>query len=87
MLCSKCGLCCKLFQKVSLPDAMASLDAGTGQCKYLDGNLCSIYSQRPGFCNSQWMYEQYYKKQYTQDEYEQMLHQQCEYLQMKFGGT
>ena len=45
--CDMCGECCR---NLSLSDLYADLDRGDGICKYLDGNLCSIYESRPLKC-------------------------------------
>ena len=37
------------------------LDRGDGVCRYLKGNLCSIYEDRPLLCRVDESYEIYYK--------------------------
>lgn len=48
-LCDKCGLCCR---NLNLSEIYADLDRGDGTCKYLQGNLCSIYEKRPLKCRT-----------------------------------
>lgn len=42
--CDKCGICCA---HIGDADVYKDLDRGDGVCKFLKGNLCSIYEQRP----------------------------------------
>lgn len=51
--CSQCGECCR---HINLVPALAAFDTGTGVCKYLAGNLCSIYDTRPLICRVDAMY-------------------------------
>ena len=45
--CDKCGICCRSLRRSPL---YRELDRGDGVCRYLDGNLCSIYATRPLLC-------------------------------------
>ena len=45
--CDKCGICCRSLRRSPL---YSGLDRGDGVCRYLDGNLCSIYATRPLLC-------------------------------------
>lgn len=56
--CDKCGECCRHLKGISI---YAELDRGDGICKYLKGNLCSIYEDRPLFCRIDDCYEQFFK--------------------------
>lgn len=42
--CSACGECCRHLDKSEI---YKSLDRGDGVCKYLSGNICTIYKDRP----------------------------------------
>jgi Fe-S-cluster containining protein len=64
--CIQCGWCCKTLKDV--PEA-AELDDGNGECKYLDGNLCSIYNERPLVCNVAKMYEARFKDTMSEAEF------------------
>lgn len=44
--CDKCGECCRHLKDILI---YAELDRGDGICRYLKGNLCSIYEERPLF--------------------------------------
>lgn len=45
--CDQCGECCRHIGGIEL---YKELDDGSGVCKYLNGNLCSIYNERPILC-------------------------------------
>ncbi|ODM26494.1 hypothetical protein A7W90_09815 [Clostridium sp. Bc-iso-3] len=72
--CDKCGQCCKNLDKSSV---YAELHNGDGICKYLDGNLCSIYSTRPILCRVDESYELYFKNIMTRDKYEELNQEVC----------
>lgn len=61
--CSQCASCCKLAGLI-----VREWDRGDGACKYLQGNLCSIYENRPEICRV---------KDYTK---EKELNMACEIL-------
>ena len=84
MKCDKCGICCKLFRILELPPDIKQLDNGTGVCKHLKDNLCEIYPTRPSLCNSEWVYENFFKN-LSRDEYEEMLVQYCVQLKKEYG--
>ena len=75
--CDMCGECCR---NLKLSPIYAKLDDGTGKCKYLDGNICSIYSDRPLICRVDDAYEAYFKDVMSKDEYYQENYRTCEYL-------
>ena len=78
--CDQCGLCCKSLKENSL---YADLDRGDGVCKYLKGNLCSIYEHRPLFCRVDDCYELFFKDQYTLEEFYEKNYEICRYLKTK----
>ena len=45
--CDMCGECCRNLGRSSLYRA---LHDGDGVCRYLTGNMCSIYKDRPLLC-------------------------------------
>ena len=57
--CDKCGECCR---NLNLSKVYSELDRGDGVCRYLDGNLCSIYQNRPVLCRIDESYEIFYDK-------------------------
>ena len=52
-----------------------------GSCKYLINNDCSIYENRPEFCNVKVMYEKYYQNDYSLQEFYQLNADVCNQLQ------
>lgn len=81
--CDKCGICCKLFRFIEFSgefEFLKEYDDGTGKCKYLKDNLCTIYNKRPLLCNSEMLYEQKYKSKISKQEYYNFLKEQCNIL-------
>lgn len=81
--CDKCGVCCKLFKLINFSgefEFLKEYDDGTGKCKYLKNNLCSIYDNRPLFCNSKLLYEEKYKFKMSEQEYYKFLKKECNIL-------
>lgn len=78
--CDKCGECCRSIGGNSL---YADLDRGDGVCKYLEGNLCSIYDKRPTLCNVDLCYDLFFKNQMTKEEYYQRNMEVCLILKNK----
>lgn len=58
-VCDKCGECCR---HVNLSPIYQYLDHGDGVCKFLNGNLCSIYEVRPLLCRIDESYEAFFKE-------------------------
>ena len=56
------------------------LDRGDGVCRYLDGNLCSIYATRPLLCRVDESYEVYFKDKMSKEEYYRQNYLCCEQL-------
>lgn len=79
--CDMCGECCRNLDKNEL---YAELDDGTGKCRYLVGNKCSIYEKRPVLCNIDKSYELYFSDAMTLEEYYKLNYEACEIL--KKGG-
>ena len=63
--CDKCGECCR---NLKLSDLYQDLDRGDGVCKYLVGNLCSIYRSRPLLCRIDESYDSFFKDFMTREE-------------------
>ncbi|WP_368043288.1 YkgJ family cysteine cluster protein [uncultured Ruminococcus sp.] len=81
--CDRCGMCCRNIRKSEL---YKELDDGTGKCKYLNGNLCSIYNNRPTFCKVDECYDLYFKDIMTKEEYYEQNYKACNSLK-KSGGV
>ena len=64
--CDKCGECCR---NLKLSDLYQDLDRGDGVCKYLVGNLCSIYRSRPLLCRIDESYDSFFKDFMTREEF------------------
>ena len=75
--CDKCGMCCR---NLYLSELYSDLDRGDGVCKYLKGNLCSIYENRPLKCRVDDSYEIYFKSVMTREEYDRMNQEACKLL-------
>lgn len=75
--CDKCGLCCKNLKKNPIYSA---LDRGDGVCKYLEGNLCSIYENRPILCNIDKSYELYFKEEISREMFYNINYEACREL-------
>ncbi len=78
--CTQCGECCR---NIGVLDIMADLDDGRGVCRYLVGNRCSIYINRPMRCRVDECYDLYYKDAYSRDEFYQMNYDICKMLKDK----
>lgn len=73
--CDKCGQCCRhLYLSAMYND----LDRGDGVCRYLVGNLCSIYDSRPLLCRIDESYEAFFKNEYSIEEYYFLNKQICD---------
>lgn len=78
--CTQCGECCR---SIGVLDIMSELDDGGGVCRYLDGNKCSIYRNRPILCRVDECYDLYYKDIYSREEFYQMNYAICKMLKSK----
>lgn len=78
--CDKCGLCCKSLAGNPI---YKDLDRGDGTCKYLTGNLCSIYDERPLICRIDGAYEAFFKEYMTMEEYYSENYKVCNLLKKK----
>ena len=75
--CDKCGQCCRHLR---LSPLYADLDRGDGVCRYLAGNLCSIYENRPLKCRIDDAYYAFFSGQMSLDEYYQLNRKYCDKL-------
>lgn len=75
--CDKCGLCCK---SLANNPVYAELDRGDGTCKYLKGNLCSIYNERPILCRVDEAYNLFFKDCMTLEDYYRENYKMCKKL-------
>lgn len=78
--CDQCGECCRNLQ---MSELYKELDRGDGVCKFLDGNLCSIYQSRPLLCRIDESYDRFFKDSMTRDEFYRANLQVCSELKRK----
>lgn len=75
--CDCCGCCCRNLKKSKL---YKDLDRGDGVCKYLVGNICSIYDERPLFCRIDECYDLFFKDSISLEEYYKLNMNVCNKL-------
>lgn len=75
--CDCCGECCRNLDKSPV---YAELDRGDGVCRYLNGNLCSIYENRPLLCRVDECYETFFKDAMSMEEYYKLNYEVCKKL-------
>lgn len=74
-VCDQCGECCR---HIHLSPIYSQLDRGDGICKYLCGNLCSIYETRPLLCRIDASYDAFFKDKMSKAEYYRLNYEICE---------
>ena len=75
--CSKCGCCCR---NLKMSEIYSELDRGDGVCKYLEGNLCSIYDRRPDICRVDKCYDLFFKDSISLKDYYKLNKEMCRKL-------
>jgi hypothetical protein len=80
--CDCCGCCCRNLDK---SDLYAALNRGDGVCRYLEGNLCSIYEVRPLLCRVDECYDMFFKSVMSRKEYYRLNKVECEKLKLLEG--
>ncbi len=80
--CDCCGCCCRNLDKSEL---YKELDRGDGVCKYLVGNICSIYEDRPLLCRIDQGYQMYFSSIMTKEEYYRENKKMCKKLKNMEG--
>ena len=75
--CDKCGACCR---NLNMSELYSDLDSGDGTCKYLVGNLCSIYNERPLKCRIEESYYAFFSDEMSKEEFYQKNYEMCEQL-------
>lgn len=81
--CNKCGLCCAHIGGVDY----SGLDRGDGVCRFLKGNLCSIYEQRPLLCRVDESWEKIFSAQMSREDFYELNYKSCKALAGKFSVT
>lgn len=75
--CDKCGACCRNLHKSEM---YRELHNGDGVCRYLKGNECSIYENRPLLCRIDESYEIFFKNKLSYDKYIELNYECCKLL-------
>lgn len=75
--CDKCGSCCRNINKSLI---YKDLDRGDGICKYLKGNLCSIYKNRPQICRIDECFYDFFQSDISLEEYYRLNYESCNNL-------
>lgn len=78
--CDCWGECCR---HLNLSPLYADLDRGDGVCRYLEGNLCSIYDERPVLCRVDECYTRYFQKYMSLEEYYRSNKEICRRLKQE----
>lgn len=78
--CRKCGNCCRHLEQSAL---YKELNRGDGVCKYLSGDLCSIYERRPLLCRVDESYDKLFYRSYSKEDYYTLNYEACEKLARK----
>ena len=81
--CDMCGKCCRNLYRSPL---YRELDRGDGVCRYLEGNRCSIYVNRPLLCRVDESYDVFFKDIMTREMYYRMNYMMCKQLKESNGG-
>lgn len=79
--CDKCGICCAHIDNA---DVYKDLDRGDGVCKFLKGNLCSIYEQRPLLCRVDESWEKIFFSEMSKEDFYEANYRACKALKEKY---
>lgn len=81
--CERCGCCCRMIGNVLWAKHMA---LPSGICRYLDQqtNLCTIYDNRPVFCNVDRYYNLFLKNTMDKDVFYALNKKECLALRQQF---
>lgn len=84
--CIECGLCCRLSSTVP---QLQPLQNEKGLCRYFNEgtNRCRIYPNRPVICNTEKMYDLYFKDTMSEAAYIRQNLQVCYDLNKANGNT
>lgn len=79
-ICDQCGECCR---NLKMSELYSELDSGDGSCKFLKGNLCTIYERRPILCRIDECYDHFFSDEMTKEEFYRKNYEVCRYLKEK----
>lgn len=72
--CNGCDAPCRRRVGLVKPE----MDRGDGACKYLtEANRCSIYDCRPFICNTDMIWNSFFKGRVTREEFDRMNELNC----------
>lgn len=80
--CDCCGCCCRNLDRSEL---YINLNRGDGVCKYLSGNYCAIYDERPLLCRVDECYDLFFSQIMNLDEYYRLNKKECQNLKKMEG--
>lgn len=80
-VCDRCGECCR---HVNLSPLYSYLDRGDGVCKYLRGNVCSIYDMRPLLCRIDESYDMFFKDRMSKEDYYRLNYEACNKMKQDY---
>lgn len=73
--CDQCGICCRNIGEI---EELSSFHNGDGICKHLlPNNLCSIYAERPVWCNVDLYYDRFLATEMTREEWYALNEKAC----------
>lgn len=78
--CDKCGACCRNLDKSPI---YREMHGGDGICRFLVGNECSIYEERPIICRVDEGYEAFFKNEMSYEDYLKATYESCKILKKK----
>lgn len=78
--CDKCGECCRNLAGNKL---YRDLDRGDGICRFLNGNLCTIYNRRPLKCNIDKTYNMFFSEVCSRENFYELNERVCTLLKNK----
>lgn len=73
--CDQCGECCR---HLDLSPLYQDLNRGDGICRFLEGNLCSIYTSRPLLCRVDECFETFFREKMSREEYDRLNYDACD---------
>ena len=74
-ICVRCGECCRHIDQV---EELKHLQIN-GVCKYLVGDLCSIYDSRPDLCRRDKVYEMF-RDTMSEDDFMELFVKYCDFF-------
>ena len=76
--CSRCGECCRHISGI---EELRDFNSGNGVCKFLNGNICRIFDNRPIACNAERLYYERFADKLSKDDFYDLVVRYCRYFQ------